>query len=148
MQNNRINSRDQQAQGGNWGHPRKDAKHLRVDKVSDRPEIEKPRASRKYKEKKKRKPYHVCPFCDNELLEIMSSKEADALFKKGNYVTRWWFFGLRARKCKNCGARNLTNACPCCKKDTWFDKKTNYYKHEGRWTWCSFVGAKKQHGRM
>ena len=148
LENNRINRKDQQSAGGNWGHPRPfTKKHTDIPDRTD--EVGKRRASKKYKEKKVQKPYHVCPFCQVELLEVLTSKEADAIFKKGNYVTRWWLSGMRARKCKNCGARNLTKACPCCKRDTWFDKKTKFYKHESRsWSWCGFVGAKKQHGRV
>lgn len=149
MENNRINSKFQKKVGGNWGGPKGDQKRLRIDQVaSDRPEVEKPKGSKKYKEKKPRTPFYACPFCEKELLEVIS-KEAIKKLQSAVYE-RWssvrFFWGARSKKCHNCPSRELHNACPCCKRDTWYNKETKRYKHQHNWG-CGFTGESR-HGRM
>lgn len=147
---NRINNKDLKAAGGNWGHPRPDVK--KRTEIPDRPEVPKHFSSKKYKPKKEKKAYHRCPFCEKELPIVVDSATTKKLFTKYYVVngriigslfsTRTMWGGLIAQKCRSCGSRKVTKACPCCKRDTWYNKKTEEYKHETRWSFCGFTGKK------
>lgn len=138
MENNRINHKDYRE------------KHTRIDKLTERPELPKNKSDKKYKEKKKSLPYYRCPFCQEELPEVVSRDIAKIFERRSNGCIgfgkryRGFFSGIRASKCRNCGAREVySQLCPCCKRDTWL--KDGVYKHSTRrYHNCGFVGEKRK----
>ena len=126
---NKINNKEQQAVAGNWGHPRKENKHIRVDDI-DISDVPRHAGKRKKKIKKVYKnPYEVCPFCENELLKLPDEK------RNGFYLC----WPNREKFCRSCGALQIENGCPACKHNTWCLK--GEYKHMNMG--CGFRGRKR-----
>ena len=137
--NQRVNSKQQQAAAGNWGHPRPyTKKHTNIPELTD---VTKHKKKAKKKKNKDKNPhlwvFDVCPFCGEELRKVKSKDNSD---RKRLSL----YFGRdRERKCRNCGAKNTGNVCPACKTDKhgiWKNKE-GIYKHASYG--CGFVGKKK-----
>lgn len=130
MENNRINRKDQQSAGGNWGHPRPfTKKHTNIPDRTE--EVGKRQADKKYKEKIKvnwLSKYYACPFCSVELPVVCQ-----------NPHKLRWPSEIRAKKCRNCGARQRKKSCPSCKGDTFYKDEIYMHQRHG----CGFIGKKK-----
>ena len=100
--------------------------------------------SRKKKRKDKKpwqETYHICPFCSEYLGKIEPDKPHWYVKNTGRG------YGVSVdnvnTKCK-CGAFEVPNSCPCCKRDTWFlpddgTITTGVYAHNRG---CGFKGRK------
>lgn len=145
---NRINSKSQQAAAGNWGHPRPFTK--KHTNVPTPPEQSRHKGVNKKKKKKKNKrdwvkEWNSCPFCKKPLLLVLNQEDATKIFCQKDTIfslrrTAIIWGGIHAKKC-GCGARRLTKACPCCKRNTWF--KGGIYMHRRMGCGCGFEGRKK-----
>lgn len=134
----KINKKEQQYAGGNWGHPRKYVKkHTEIANPLG-PDIEKRPPSKKKDKKKTVAPkkywnvYDRCPFCEEELQKIEKKpiEVAGKLFS---------VFPNREKFCRKCGACEVKE-CPACKHSTWY--RDEIYKH--LFYGCGFSGKKLQ----
>ncbi len=145
----KINSKEQQFAGGNWGHPRPDVK--KRTEIADPLMQEEPKhlGAKKYKKKKVKVPFYetwyTCPFCRVYLGKIDETKD------------HWYIknhpdkdYGVSCDNvntvCKNCRAFEVKDSCPSCKRDTWFKADdetltTGEYAHDKK-SGCSFRGRK------
>lgn len=120
----RVNNKEKQKVGGNWGHPRPYTKKITEISEPLYPEDRHKNLKRKKKEKKPYfSPYEVCPFCEKKLKETGKKN--------------WGFLDRYEKKCRNCGAKK-GKECPACKGETWYLNKV--YKHQN--LGCGFVGKK------
>lgn len=119
----RVNSKEQQASAGNWGHPSKFEK--KMTKV-----IEYPHKLPSRKRKKKRRTIlwfgEACPFCGGARKELPK--------KERGIFTRY------APKC-SCGAKEVKQSCPACKTTGHIWRRGNEYTHE--FLGCGFKGERK-----
>lgn len=145
---NKINSKEQKAVAGNWGKPGCEDHNIRTSDQTK--EVAKHTGSKKYKAKKERKPWRSCPFCGEELPEVVSKEDAKVFCKVTilngrkfySYRSgRGLFGGIVAKKCRSCGSRTV-HECPCCKHETFFNKETKNYKHQSSISACGFNGKK------
>ena len=124
----------------------KNKKDLLLKPIPDPP---KHHPDSKYKPKKPKVNWesklYGCPFCGIELPKVTNKIPVEMWVKTKNpavsRLMKYFEFPKRAKKCRSCGARVLRKACPACKGNIWFDKKTGIYKH-GRHNGCGFVGTK------
>lgn len=130
-----INSKEQKASAGNWGHPTKDEKkNVKYGPYPHRP----PKVKHRSKKRKPiyRYPYSYCPFCDADLEKTGK--------KKGIFI----FLDEYADECKNCGAKKVDEPCPACKskRDMW-KNKDGIITHMGYWH-CGFKGKRIKQGLL
>ncbi len=138
----RINNKIKQKLGGNWGHPSKDEKHIRI------PEDIFPEEPRHIKTKRKKKSkkdfvfsWHRCPFCESRLpLDEKRIAEEKARLKNSPMISIWEMMYV-VDTCPNCKSYEVRE-CPACKRRTWFNPETRMYKHQSPMS-CGFIGAKK-----
>lgn len=132
---NNINNKIKQKLGGNWGKPNKVQQDINLPKeIFDENEV-------KLKSKKKRRknkyisPYSICPFCNNELenasLDTIKERKAEWTIN---------IFDLKKEDCNICGSY-LVKECPSCNHSTWYNPKSEEYKHQGKFS-CGFFGKK------
>jgi len=131
---NKINNKEKQLRGGNWGHPRPDVKKNTNIKDPLYPEV--PTKHRKKKKKSKGKKEFLwgdesCPFCEGRLKVL--NKKLKWLFGRNEYEN----------ECHRCGAKEVDD-CPCCHRNTWF--KDGIFKHNNKFckTGCGFIGKRLQ----
>ena len=125
-----------------------------ITKKKYRPHPDDPKhlSSKKYKPKKEKKPWvetwYVCPFCDSYLGKIEQDKPHGYIQSVPGKYGHW--VDNTKTSCDSCKAFEVHNACPCCKRNTWFkpDDKTlttGFYKHDNK-RGCGFYGRRKDNG--
>lgn len=137
-----ITNRILQKLAGNWGHPSKDEKHIRVTKDVF---PEEPKYTKAKKKKKIKKEFVfswlICPFCGEKLPLDQKKIESEKERLKDRPLVGIWEDMYPVDTCPYCKSYEVSE-CPACKRKTWFNPKTRIYKHQ-RMS-CGFEGIKKE----
>lgn len=130
-----INSKEQQASVGNWGHPRKDGK--KAVKIKPYPN-KRPNKKKKKKKPLYRSPFSFCPFCGYDLPVVNDNKKNKLFFWRNDY----------AKVCDRCGAKEVDEPCPACKctEGIWRDTR-GVITHIGYFN-CGFKGKRIEQGLL
>ena len=117
----------------------KEEKRLGIEKPKHRlQKRERIRGKRKPRKDKRswEERFFVCPFCGAYIPPAPSEKD------------EWWKF-RRLTTCSNCQAFEVVNACPSCRRTTWYlpddgEFTKGEYRHVkwGGFGFCSFRGRK------
>lgn len=128
----KINNKEKQFAAGNWSTNQFVKKHTKISDPLLR-ETPKHRSNKKKMKPDYEAKWHGCPFCQKALPVV---RPVDTVPQPNGFYR--WIFEQRASKCA-CGAKIVMEACPSCKRDTWF--KAGIYKHQGNFN-CGFFGKR------
>lgn len=138
----RITKRIQKALAGNWGKPNVVEKDVKIpDPIF--PENRHTGIKRNKDKSKQRNweaEWHGCPFCKTILpLDEKAIEEKRKELEGTRYYI--WEDNYRVKVCLSCGAYMVEKGCPACKRDVWYNPKTEIYKHR-KFLSCGFEGKK------